>query len=426
MSRNEANEQQVMALRNANRLTYYPPHYSSLIQRRTTKSYNFSNALYSPGSVAQCIINSGNDALWGPNGYLRIALTKDAAKNFSSNGNVLSIFENARLTHRSGEVLEYIQDVNILANIRRQYEVDNDDAEKLNGFLKVANSKTACVYIVPLWLILGVFNVSTTYIPPGFLAGAKLELKLATTDIAMVDGAYSNVSMTINLESSQIYDPALKQIMDQESDVDASGLQFNYSTWFGSNNATNATAINFDIQLAASITEKAIGVVRRNDYLVADKDSFAFVPLVRSQYRLAESYMPQQALELGVGVAPASTSGVEAYHHSLVAFDASPNQFLGHKSSGGCSVKLNEWASVDADAAAAPDAAGGPSSAGPVYAQTLELSSTGIAYTGEKTNNARQLRWEATRASADAGRVDVFLQYVRVANIMGSNLRVDR
>ena len=60
-----------------------------------------------------------------------------------------------------------------------------------------------------------------------------------------------------------------------------------------------------------------------------------------------------------------------------------------------------------------------------IYAQTLEMSSVGIAYTGDKTNNSRQLRIEAEKG-ASSDRIDVFLQYVRIANVMGENLVVDR
>jgi hypothetical protein len=53
------------------------------------------------------------------------------------------------------------------------------------------------------------------------------------------------------------------------------------------------------------------------------------------------------------------------------------------------------------------------------------MSSVGIAYTGDKTNNSRQLRIEAEKG-ASSDRIDVFLQYVRIANVMGENLVVDR
>lgn len=403
----EADEQAVMALRTVNRLTYAPPHYSSLIEKRTTKSYNFNNASYAGGSTAQCIINSGKDALWGPNCYLRVALTKSLPAMAMSGDSILAIFKRIRLTHRSGEVLEYIPDVGLLSHIRKLYEVSDEDQKKLDSLLTVAAGAGTenQVLIVPLWLLLGVFNVRTNYIPPGFLAGSKLEIDLASNvEASRVAGTYT-VAMTINLESSQIWDGAMKQLLDQEASVDTSGLQFNYSTWFASNNAAG-TNVNFDVQHAASITEKIIYGFRKSANLAGDTlDSFALSPASRTQVRLAGEYFPQQPLDLSV-------SQVEAYQHTLVAFDGAPKQYLGSNSNGGVSVSLADWKSAN-------------SNKGPVYAHTLEMSSVGIAFTGDKTNNSRQLRIEAEKPAA-GDRIDVYLQYVRIANVMGDNLVVDR
>lgn len=404
----QADEQAVMALRTVNRLTYAPPHYSSLIEKRTTKSYNFNNASYAGGSTAQCIINSGKDALWGPNCYLRVALTKSKVETEFSGNTILAIFKRIRLTHRSGEVLEYIPDVGLLAHIRRLYELSLDERGKLDSLITVkagANTLNQ-VLVVPLWLLLGVFNVRTNYIPPGFLAGSKLEIDLADNKEAVKAAGTYEVSMTINLESSQIWDGAMKQLLDQEASVDTSGLQFNYSTWFASNNAAG-TNVNFDVQHAASITEKVIHAYRTTaNFTDEGKDSFELNPVSRAQVRLASDYYPQQPLDLSV-------SQSEAYQHALVAFDGAPKQYLGSNSNGGVSVSLADWSSAT------------DTSLGPVYAQTLEMSSVGIAFTGDKTNNSRQLRIEVEKPAAGT-RIDVFLQYIRIANVMGDNLVVDR
>jgi hypothetical protein len=329
----QADEQAVMALRTVNRLTYSPPHYSSLIEKRTTKSYNFNNASYAAGSTAQTIINSGGDALWGPNCYLRVALTKsETTTAMGADNSILAIFKRIRLTHRSGEVLEYIPDVGFLAHIRKLYEVSVEDTPKLDSLLKVATGagSESQILIVPLWLLLGVFNVRTNYIPPGFLAGAKLEIDLASNAEALQAAGTYTVSMTINLESSQIWDGAMKQLLDQEASVDTSGLQFNFSTWFASNNGAG-TNVNFDVQHAASITEKVVYAFRTAANLsTITSDSFLMTGATRTQVRLASSYFPQQPLDLSV-------SQVEAYQHTLVAFDGAPKQYLGSNAKGGVS-----------------------------------------------------------------------------------------
>ena len=93
-----------------------------------------------------------------------------------------------------------------------------------------------------------------------------------------------------------------------------------------------------------------------------------------------------------------SVSQVEAYQHTLVAFDGAPKQYLGSNSNGGVSVSLADWNADDGNK-------------GPVYAHTLEMSSVGIAFTGDKTNNSRQLRIEAEKPAA-GDRIDVYLQYI--------------
>lgn len=416
-----AQEASIQELREVNRLVYLKPDNGALVDKRTMKSYNFQSGARVAGQTAQCIINSGGDAIWGPTSYLRVTGNiATTGRAFSvGTGTALNFFKNVRLTHRSGEVLEYIEQANMLGKIKLFYGMDKEAKEKTAELLSVpdvaANDNEDFTAIVPLHLLLGVFSEQQQYIPPGFLAGAKLEIDLESNAQSFVEGggadpatvALTNVVLNVILDSAQVYDSVQKQLLDEQADVSKSGLQFSYSTWFRSPGSFTTGSVNFDVQQSASITQKACAVIRTQ----ADIDNksadglAAKATATKVQWRLGSQYFPQQALDT-------ATSQKEAYHQALVAWDASSLQYAGMSASGqGAAVSLLDWGTVANEI--------------PAYSQTMEKSSTGLQLTGEPTNNSRILNLEMTKA-ADADQVDVFLQYLRVANIMGDNVVVDR
>lgn len=401
---NDLQEGTVQELRELNSLIYLRPSNASLIDKRTYKTYNFSNLEYSPGVNSQCIINAGGDYIWGPSSYIRLEYNKVGAGQLGT-GNILNYLKRVHLTHRSGEVIEKIDDYNVLARIILAYMTSLEDYTKLRDMLAVPNAATPnVVNCIPLWLLLGVFKTDSQFIPGGFLAGAKLEIEFETDAIAFAgSGSIEKIRPTIVLDSAQVYDSVNKQILEQQSDVASSGLQFTYSTWFSSSNDYSSTAFNFDIQQSASITEVACACVRKVSNIAADLDSFDFEnELTSYQYRLGSQYMPQKP------IANSTTEYIEAYYNTLSAFQALPHQYMGvSANNSGCSVSAGTF---DNNA---------------VYATSLEKSPSGLALTGEPTSNSRILNFSGSKLS-DNHRVNVFLQYVRVANIMGSNLVVDR
>ena len=406
MSAAAAVEDSVQGLREVNRMIYLAPSNASLIDKRTMKSYNFSSQDYSAGQTAQCIINSGGDAIWGPTSYLRFEFTTDAAAKVGK-GSVLNFIKSVRLTHRSGEVLEDIKTYNVLGKLMLDYACSVEQKAKTAPLLAVPDGAATRVRCIPMWMLLGVFNEQTQYIPPGMLAGAKLEIQLEENAIAFSDAAatLTDVKMNVVLDSAQVYDSVTKQLMDEQADVAASGLQFSYSTWFNSSQVFPNSAVNFDVMQSASITQLATAVVRPSASLAVGQDSFEYVSTITSsQWRLGSQYFPQQALKLLSAV-----EQVEAYYTTLVGWDGAPNQYAGYLASGkGVAATYADFIDGAAN-----------------YAQTMEKSSTGLQLTGEATNNSRVLNFEATKSAVN-DRVDVFLCYLRVANIMGDNLVVDR
>lgn len=398
-------ENTVQELREINHLVYLRPSNGALIDKRTMKSYNFTNASYSPGQNMQCIINSGGDFVWGPSSYLRLEVDRATV---SAGDTALNFIKSVRLTHRSGEVLEYIQDYNVLAKVMRKFMVSAEDSAKIDQLTDVSQADTNQVICVPMWLLCGVFASQEAFIPGGFLAGAKLELELESSAIALAaaGATYSNVRPTIVLDSAQVYDSVQKQLLEEQADVAGSGLQFTYSTYFSTSNTFAGTSLNFDVQQSASITQCVFAVLRSSADAVADGvDSFNFLAdSERYQFRLGSQYFPQQPIN------STDKEQAEPYLQSLITFDAAPHQYMGSAANaGGVNATLDSFTN----------------SGDAVYSTTLEKSACGLSLTGEPTNNSRILNVEMTKANL-SHKVNVYLKYLRVANVMGSNLIVDR
>jgi hypothetical protein len=408
------------------------------VDKRNHKNYNFSNLTYKTGSNAQAIIQSGADAVWGPSSYLKVAVKLSspipvpaAARTFTiDNGTLgLNMIESVRLTHRSGEIIEFIDNYNVLGNVLLNWDNDSEELVKLESMMNAGSEfangvktwtladdeaeKTFNV-IIPLWLLLGCFANKDQYIPPNFLAGAKLELKIASADTifkTFADGGASGtmeVSPQVVLDSAKVYDSVAAQLLDQQADVERSGLQFTYSTWFNNSTTTVTDQVNIDVQQSASITEKVIAVFRDSDDIsLPAGDAFLCAPIATNyQWRLGSTYYPQARVSLVDGQG-------EAYQQTLIAWDSSPNQYHGFKSDGNCAVDLRSFS------AAANFVA-------PHYATTLEKSAVGLTLTGEPTNNSRSLNFSASIVNPGSADVQIYLKYTRIANVLGENLVVDR
>lgn len=447
---------EVEALRGANALIYVRPSNIALIDRRVLKSYNFSSNTYELGSTLQLISNSGGDSVWGPSSYLRLEYTAGATLDFGQ-GSILNLFKSIRWTHRSGEILEFTDNVNVLANLKRYWAYSRDDRIKLDGLLGTVggtafkNIKPAGVHIaiIPLSILCGLFDNKSQYIPASLLAGAKLELELAPNRTVTIDGKLatqiSAIKPTLLLDSSQLYDVVNKQLLEEQSDIDQSGIQFSYMTYFNSAAVTSTNAVNIDIQQSASLTSQIIAVVRDNNKVTSDfqfADAMDFIqPFTQSQYRLGSLYFPQQQVNVPAGATYAVTqsNSQEWYGIGLQSFCAFVDQF--HKAAGSASSIQFQPADVDADLSNNSFQTGKA-----CLAFCLEKSACGLELTGEPTNNSRILNFSGvigvpTGSAAFPGasplvagsqytltsvRVDTFLGYYRVANCMGDNTVVDR
>lgn len=228
-------------LRFENLLVYTPPASGCLIDSRQHKSLNFGSQSYGLGDTMQCILNSGADAIYGPGCFLRLEFTATFATggvppNFGY-GTVMNLLRNLRLIHRSGNSLEEVLNINVVAQLKRLWNTSLEDRKKLDGmllayqpmladgtgatalgapvlsdtyspdggtknFLPVLVDDAAprvpsavgspagahkFVATIPLGLISGVFANKSQMIPPALLAGAKLEIDIDNGALAVAN-----------------------------------------------------------------------------------------------------------------------------------------------------------------------------------------------------------------------------------------------
>jgi hypothetical protein len=486
-SRDESKEEEISSLRFENAFIFSPPSAASLIDNRQMKTTNFNNLQYDFGSTLQCTVNSGSDMIWGPSSYIRLEYTVTAGTTAADPnklpnlgyGSIMNIFKNARLSHRSGESLEIINNVNVVAQNKRMWGTSLEDRQKLDGMLMgeplsaikdqynsgsqrylSAGTHVACI---PLKYLFGVFDNESQFIPNSLLAGCKLELEMENpavafsnwTAFAVTPGATSgNISgfkPTLVLDSAQIFQSLQKQLLAEQSNVEDSGLAFTYTSWYTQTSTVSAGApISMDIQQAATLCEKVTTVCRLTPTAapalpIGTFDQFQFLlPYAQYQYKLGNLQYPQQMIRVPntASVVALSNDAQEVYANALIAWSGYPSQY--HKSMmKGCSVSMYP---SPFDGVVAVNALSGAALSGPItdqkytpvgpsfttsagaYATTLEKSPNGLSMTGLATNNSRLLNVQLQDPAADALAVQVVacLCYIRVAHLMGDNCVVDR
>lgn len=410
---------QVAELRHLNALVYARPSSGSLIAERTQKLSFPASLSYNLGSTMQFIINSGTESVWGPSSYLRLKLTMTTTANANTTlgGSWFNLFSQVRLYHRSGELLEQVFFSDILSAIKLRYNTSFSDYQKLYSLIGGAATvggvstiqgaqpiNTFSRYVnLPLSLLFGLFDNHSQFIPSQLLAGARMELVLNSTNASMVlvnvnEGSLQVVP-TLSLDCAKVYDEAQKQIMEESADVQESGIQFTYSTFFASQFQPGGGAINIDVLQSASLTEKVM-VVNTVD---SAANKYTFRPLLAGgagyayQFRIGAHYLPIYSVQ----------DDTEAFYQAQIAFNGAYNQFSRPPTHTGVGVPSF-----------------GDSNC--VYATSLEKSASNVALSGEPTNNSRLINFSAQGTTDGASVATVFLQYVRVANCMLDSCVVDR
>lgn len=456
----EARARETEALRDINRIVYLMPSQAGLFEQRTDKVYPFNTQIATPGDTILANGQSGSDFLYGPNCYLKLVwtVTNTAAAVGSINfgyGSIMNLIKEIRITHVSGEVLEYIQNVNLLAAIKTRWETSRDDQIKLNTLLGgvdlsvtgsqygggfvfdisnqagisptnqsivtvpalnpgVSSGISTFTSMIPMSYLSGLYNRTDQMIPPSLLAGATIQLVLATASDAYTPSAatisITSIRPTFVYDSSKAFDAAMRAVLNEQSSYD--GLQYVFDTYFNTYLTTTTNSLNFNIQQAATVTSSAMAVFRPSTAAGATLATFLDLP-TQYQWRIASDYKPQapvviNSFQLTVAGAPVPQNA-EAYYHALKTFENGLHSY-GTQVGEGSNVSVFEYANHAA-----------------VYGTTLERSACGLSLTGLPTNNASLLNLDVLiPAPVAAVRCDVFLRYLRVANLRGAGAIIDR
>lgn len=461
-------DREIELLRGANKLTYLSPTMPGLMSQRTTKTYPFSNQVASWGQTIIMNNNTGDDFLYGPNCYLRLAWTVPAfvggvgdnvIMNFGY-GSIMNVIREVVLTHSSGQVLEQINYSNVLSAIKTRYYTSADDQAKLSSLLgwyesttPVTPNRTATaggftittpggpatsgvsqvvmtqnaptityVSMIPMSYLFGVFDRRDQLIPPSLIAGSTIQIRFETVEnAATFTGAgaqtaatskafYSGISFSPSVvyDSCRSFDDVQRAILQEQASMD--GLQFSYSTVFPIQQNFGGTGVNFDVQYSASVTQAVMAVAAVVPAVNSGADNFTF-PDVWSQYqwRIASDYKPFQPVVTPSDAAFANPQVAETYQYALSTWQSVVHTYDNvDEPTGGVAIAIPDFKTFAC-----------------LLGTTLERSPVGLQLTGVPTNNSSLINLNATKTNA-AHNVTVFLHYLRVANLRGGSCAVDR
>jgi len=449
----EMKMRETKALLDINRMVYLMPSMAGLMDQRTDIYYFFNNQTCTPGDTILANGNSSSYFLWGPACFLKLqwTVTNTAAAAVNSisfgYGSIMNMIKEIRITHSSGEVMEYIQNVNVLAAAKTRWGTCYDDQIKLNALLGgvdttaagssygggiafgfgpnqnpplpagqvsqvfvAAASSVQFTSLIPMSYIAGIFDRTDQYIPPSLLAGSTIQIVMTTSSDAYTSSAAGAGTATITeirpsfiYDCARAFDSATRVILNEQSSED--GLQYVYSTYFNTYINSNTSSVNFDVQQAASVTENVFAVFRPAA-AITGASLATFVPAPNQyQWRIGADFKPQAILNIpNIGGVPQSA---EPLMQSLKTWESGLHQYsteVGY----GASVSLLEFNTFAA-----------------LYGTSLERTACGLSLTGVPTNNACLLNFAAQK-DAVAHRIDIFLRYLRCANLRGAGVVIDR
>ena len=407
----KSGQNQMGMLMSVNQITYAPPVDGSLVNDRQYKEYNFQPLSYT-GLVGapQMLMNSGDDFVYGPTSYLRMKLASSTATTtFASTA--MDLFNEFQLQHRSGDLIDRTQNVNALVAELIKYQ---EGKGYHSGYTQVmgqgatnANINAGIDVIIPLSWFSGVFS-QKALIPSSLLAGSKLTLQWERIAKAVIDSGGSDPVLTITglslvLDSFELMDSARKALLQQMANVKTQGLQYSYSSWVNVNKNFTSTGFDFDVNLSAAKAELVLVKTRKTADFALDKNSILSeqeYPYSDWRLRLGSEVQPQHQVR----------SVAEAY---VITQNSWGNYHCDD-------LNTRKPAHVEVGYAAYSAANGRPSVA-------IELSKNQVlANSGRPTNNSRLINFNGTFAGAVDRQMDVWVQILKVANVMVDNVVVDK
>ena len=404
-------DEQLSMLMEINKLSYSPSVNASMSNRRQYKSYAFQPQNLSSGQVAQINVNSGSDFISGPTSYIACSLTfptTDSKWNQAQggSGSAFNIWNEFQISHRSGDVLDRTDRVNVLVSSLIGY-LSQDYADNLSGIMDWGSNTdltkdVATPYVFPLFLFSGLF-AQKALIPGQLMAGSRIKIQLESKETALcVDATDYTVSdLRIVLDSIDLFDSAKKTLIEQSANIKTSGLQYSYYSWFHLSKQESTAQLNFDINYSAAMTMNLLVKCRLTDNLASfttnAMDSVAY-PYNAWRMRLGSQVMPEFEVQ----------NSRESYIITTNSLGTADDCDLLERNYNHCGVSYAKYKSTHG-----------------VVCQSLEKNPI-LALSGEVTNNSRLLNFTATLSGSAARTFDAYLQHLRVVNIMLDNVVVNR
>lgn len=405
--------EQLQVLADLNKISYSPPVSGSLSNRRQFRKYAFQPLNYSEGQIAQLQINSGSDYISGPTSYIVATVTFLGTgnlqwnENTGSTGSAFNIFSEYQHSHRSGDLIDRTDRVNVLISALASYisnEYKSKTASALFEYGSVAThgTTTSNTYVYPLFLLSGLF-AQKALIPAQLMAGSRMKIQLERGSTALIGAgaSYSVENMNLVLDSVDLYDSAKKMLLEQSANVRTSGLQYSYHSWFHLSKQESTGQLNFDINYSAAKTITLLVKVRETAKIALNTaNSMDCEGYIYSKWRMRIGALTMPEFEV--------ETAEEAYHIANLSMNNPQDDDLLDVCYGKSAVNLSEF----------KGAAG-------IVAQSLEKNPI-VGLSGEVTNNSRQLNFSATLNDEKGRTFDAYLKHLRVVNVMMDNIVVNR
>ena len=338
-----------------NRLAYTMEPDLSVATQRMDVTQFFQGSNFSAGSTASCIWNTGssfcdprecfialdvrNDNYTVVNGV--VTPTTAGSCWFGPDNSVANVINRLTISSRSGVILEMVNNANVLARIRSQYELPLTSAPAMTmaGAQGTSNETywpggTTHRFLLPLSAISPWFGSLNTLLPSALCSGLKFELLLESAQNALVGinhvvGAvvtnaiapnYSVVGAKFIVGCYQLSDVVLRNLNQQAS---TNGLEILGTTYFSQSGSRSSSVLSLDVSKSVSRALSAIYVERNSlsptVFTNSNMESSYITPtdFIRElQFRCGSLYFPQASIR----GESANISTPECYLQTLQAF----------------------------------------------------------------------------------------------------------
>lgn len=325
-------------LLNANNLDSYvlPSALSVTVARAHKQSYATATEFKTNViNTISFLLTPGSDYVYGPDSYITFKLTTagggDAAHSstWGQDGTVLNMIQSVRLTHASGTEVEFQNHANLLNMYKTKYDRDHEwrdtygsamggsfiDKKLVKSWVSATsggavtsavdhhargqtlvsdanNGSTDTFYSIPLSILSEFFN-SDKLLPPYALAGMRVELEMASPNIALEtfvtatgapiastgDFTFSVTNLRVQLDSHTLTDSVQKGLARMSANE---GLDLHFSSWFHDRHTMAGSEVTVNVTKALSRVED-IQIVSRQAVQYTDVNAATAVQSLQNE-----------------------------------------------------------------------------------------------------------------------------------------------